>query len=154
MPKVAEKAATARRRLNKLFSDEPIAYTEQSLFYSNLKGKFVYFKLAEFGFLEFYDDGKSSNFSKETFYPFMDVIGQFGINLENNFAFQNLEKEIKLRKNAQNSLKSNEEKYSRIIDNIELGLMEVDTEEIIQYANKPFLDLTGYRLEELIGKEA
>lgn len=47
-----------------------------------------------------------------------------------------------------------EDQYRRIIDNIKLGLIEVDANEIIQFANQSFLDLTGYSLDELIGKNA
>lgn len=154
MPFLEGIATVDRNVFDNLFRQEILEETEESLFSANLQGRFIYFKLDDFGLLEFYDDGKTENFSKKSFYPFIDVISQFGVNLESSYAFQNLENEIKLRQKAQKSLKSNEEKYRRIIDNIKLGLMEVDNDDIIQYANKPFLELTGYSLNELIGRSA
>jgi len=154
MPTQPDVMEANRNVVSNLFAKGLIASTSQSLFHTEFDGRFMYFKLGTFGLLELYDDGKTTNFSKEAFYPFLDVISQFGTNLESSFAFQNLEEEIKLRQKAQKSLKSNEEKYRRIIDNIKLGLMEVDNDDIIQYANKPFLELTGYALGEITGKSA
>lgn len=152
---VQDSIATAPRKvIQSLFAGGNLEETTQSLFETNLEGKFIYFKLGTFGILEFYDNGKADNFNKSSFYPFIDVISQFGINLESSYAFQNLEEEIKLRHKAQKSLKSNEEKYRRIIDDIKLGLLEVDNHDLIQYANKPFLELTGYTLDEIVGKRA
>jgi len=154
IPTTTEIEAIDRIAINELFSKDAVATTPTSLFDIKLKGTFIYFKLGDFGLLELYDKEQTTQVNKDEFYPFLDVIHQFGINLESSFAFQNLEDEIKLRQKAQKSLKSNEEKYRRIIDNIKLGLMEVDNDEIIQYANRPFLDLTGYTLKEILGKKA
>ncbi|MBL7930297.1 MAG: PAS domain S-box protein [Bacteroidia bacterium] len=46
------------------------------------------------------------------------------------------------------------EKYESIITNMNLGLIEVDIEERIQYANPGFSLISGYSLEELLGKNA
>ena len=46
------------------------------------------------------------------------------------------------------------EKYKRIIDNIGLGLLEVNKNDRIIKANPLFCEMTGYTSEELIGKEA
>ena len=154
MPQQPDLVVADRGDVGNAFANGAMAYTEQSIFRGELEGKFIYFKLGDFGLLEFYDDGKTSNFNKGSFQPFIDVVSQFGINLESSYAFHNLEEEVKLRQKAQKSLRSNEEKYRRIIDNIKLGLMEVDNDDLIQYANKPFLELTGYSLNEIIGKSA
>ena len=154
MPAQSFNSIVSRRKVNELFSDSMLQEIDHSLFGASLTGRFIYFKLGDFGLLEFFDDGKTSNFNKNSFYPFIDVISQFGTNLESSYAFQSLENEIKLRQNAQQSLKSNEEKYMRIIDNIKLGLLEVDNNDIIHYANSSFLELTGYSLQEIVGKSA
>ncbi len=52
------------------------------------------------------------------------------------------------------TLKRSEEKYRRIIENMNLGLMEVDTEETILYANHSFCEMLGYEIEELLGRKA
>ncbi|HEY0273389.1 MAG TPA: PAS domain S-box protein, partial [Chitinophaga sp.] len=53
---------------------------------------------------------------------------------------------------AAEKLKSSEEKYRNIIENMNLGLLETDNQENIIYANQSFCDITGYALEELIGQ--
>ncbi|MGL5113029.1 MAG: response regulator, partial [Flavobacterium sp.] len=45
-----------------------------------------------------------------------------------------------------------EEKYRNIISNMNLGLIEVDNQEIIQFANQSFSAMSGYAVEDLIGK--
>ena len=57
-------------------------------------------------------------------------------------------------KNAESTLRIREEKYRSIIDNMNLGLLEVDTEEKILFANQCFCDMCGYELGELLGKRA
>ncbi|CAA7195218.1 PAS domain S-box protein [Chryseobacterium potabilaquae] len=61
-------------------------------------------------------------------------------------------KDISERKRAEDHLKRQEEKYRNIIANMNLGLIEVDNDEIIRYANQSFCDVSGFELEELIGK--
>lgn len=62
--------------------------------------------------------------------------------------------DITAEKIAESTLKIREEKYSSIIDNMNLGLLEVDTEEKILFANQCFCDMCGYDLDELMGKRA
>jgi PAS domain S-box-containing protein len=52
------------------------------------------------------------------------------------------------------SLKRVDEKYRRIIENFDLGLLEVDLDEIITKAYPSFVKLTGYDEAELLGKKA
>lgn len=54
-------------------------------------------------------------------------------------------------KKSHEIIKLNEEKYRRIIDNVNLGLIEVDPNDIIQFVNNRFLTMTGYTEDELIG---
>lgn len=61
--------------------------------------------------------------------------------------------DISKRKKAENNLKFQEEKYRNIIANMNLGLIEVDNDEIIQFANQSFSDISGYEINELIGKK-
>jgi len=58
------------------------------------------------------------------------------------------------QKNAEEAIKRKEEKYRNIIANINLGLLEVDNEDKIQYANQQFCIMSGYELEELLGEKA
>lgn len=120
-----------------------------------MKGSFAYFNLNDFAVMELYHNGSTPiDFTRESFLPYQDVISLFGTSIESGFFYQKLQTEIEQRKAAEKSLKNSEEKYRRIIDNIQLGLLEVDNDEIIKHANKPFLGLTGYELEEVVGKKA
>ncbi len=58
------------------------------------------------------------------------------------------------RKKAEEALKRSEEKYRSIIENMNLGLLEVDTAERIIYANHSFCQMCGYEIDELAGRVA
>ncbi|MEZ4955050.1 MAG: ATP-binding protein [Saprospiraceae bacterium] len=55
---------------------------------------------------------------------------------------------------VQKSILESEEKYRGIIENMELGLLEVDTEHTILRPYKHFCDMLGFTAEELIGQNA
>ena len=55
------------------------------------------------------------------------------------------------RKRSESLLKLQEEKYRNIISNMNLGIIEVDKNEIIKYANQSFCSMCGYSYDELIG---
>ncbi|GEM_PF-794294 len=63
-------------------------------------------------------------------------------------------RDVTLRVLSDQAIKESEKKYREVIQNIDLGLMEVDTNETILFANKPFLEATGYELHEIVGKNA
>ena len=52
---------------------------------------------------------------------------------------------------AQQQIKKSEEKYRSIIENMKLGLLEVNTEGVVLKAHDFFCEMTGYRAEELEG---
>jgi PAS domain S-box-containing protein len=52
---------------------------------------------------------------------------------------------------AETSLRLSEEKYRTIIDNMQLGLVEMDLEKHILYANPSFCRTIGYSDEEVVG---
>ena len=56
--------------------------------------------------------------------------------------------------NARELIRLSEEKYRRIMNNMELGLLEVDNERIIIRAFDSFCQMIGYNQDELIGKYA
>ncbi len=62
--------------------------------------------------------------------------------------------DITERKLSENTVKLREEKYRSIIANMNLGLLEVDNEDRIQYVNNSFCKMIGYTPEELAGKRA
>jgi len=60
---------------------------------------------------------------------------------------------ITTRKKLEKSIIRSEEKYRGIIENLEFGILEVDTKGIITKAHASFSTLTGYTQTELIGKD-
>lgn len=60
--------------------------------------------------------------------------------------------DISERKRSEDHLKRQEEKYRNIIANMNLGLIEVDNNQMIQYANQSFCEVSGFEPDELIGK--
>jgi len=77
------------------------------------------------------------------------------------FYYNAVARDITLRKTAEKELEKariaivqSEVKYRSVLENLELGLMEVNTEgEIIRVYQK-FCEMTGYTSEELIGRNA
>lgn len=63
-------------------------------------------------------------------------------------------RDITERKLTEQGLRANEEKYRSIITNMNLGLLEVDTDERIQFINNSFCEMSGYMADELIGRKA
>jgi PAS domain S-box-containing protein len=55
---------------------------------------------------------------------------------------------------AERKIRESEEKYRGIIENMELGLMEVDPDGMITKPYPIFCQMTGYQPEELLGKKA
>ncbi len=49
-------------------------------------------------------------------------------------------------------LKAQEERYRNMINNINLGLVEVDNEENVLFCNQVFSNISGYKLEEIEGR--
>lgn len=62
--------------------------------------------------------------------------------------------DITERKLAEQAIQIREEKYRNIIANMNLGLLEVDNNEQIQYANQRFCEMSGFTAMELTGKNA
>ncbi len=54
---------------------------------------------------------------------------------------------------AENIRKIQEEKYQNVIAHMNLGLMEVDNDEVINYVNQSFATISGYEISELLGKK-
>ncbi|WP_136467680.1 PAS domain-containing sensor histidine kinase [Flagellimonas onchidii] len=62
--------------------------------------------------------------------------------------------DVTLKKNYRKNLEIQKEKYSSIIANMNLGLVEVDSDENILMVNQSFCDMIGHSKEVLIGKNA
>ena len=62
--------------------------------------------------------------------------------------------DVTIRKNYKKNLEAQREKYSSIIANMNLGLLEVDNEDSIQMVNQSFCAMSGFTEKELLGKKA
>ncbi len=71
---------------------------------------------------------------------------------DENMEFIVLCRDITDRKKVERALIRSEEKYRSIIENLELGLLEVDPTGIIVKAYPKFCVLSGYTPEELVGR--
>jgi PAS domain S-box-containing protein len=58
------------------------------------------------------------------------------------------------RKKVHEAIAASEEKYRQILENMKLGLLEVNRDDIITNAYPKFCELTGYSRDELVGKSA
>ncbi len=63
-------------------------------------------------------------------------------------------RDVTERRNLTQVLKNSEEKYRGIIENLELGLLEIDVKGAITRAYPKFCELCGYEEQELIGLNA
>ena len=62
-------------------------------------------------------------------------------------------KDVTLRLNYKKSLEAQRKKYRDIIANMNLGLIEVDNDDVILMVNQSFAEMSGYTEAELIGKK-
>ena len=61
--------------------------------------------------------------------------------------------DITLKKKYDESLTHEKEKYRSIIDNMNIGLLEVDNNDVIQLSNQCFSQMCGYSIDFIIGKK-
>ena len=130
MPLTWEAVETTREKVDELFKEGNLALTTESFFFGKeLTGHFAYFRLLDIGILELYSSNDAEKLCEDSVYPLLDVVQQLAATIESGFAFKKLKDEIGHRKRAEKYQKNSEEKYRKIIDNIHLGLMEVDNDE-------------------------
>ncbi len=55
---------------------------------------------------------------------------------------------------AENALKQSEEKYRNIIDSMNMGMLEINMEGEILFANQRFCNMSGYSVDELLKQNA
>lgn len=62
-----------------------------------------------------------------------------------------LEHEVVQRRQAEEALRSSEEKYRAIVENMKEGYCEVNREGYVVFVNASMCDITGYSVSEIIG---
>ncbi|MCH2223415.1 MAG: PAS domain S-box protein [Crocinitomicaceae bacterium] len=135
-------------------------YTEEELIGSNFR-RFVAEKYRKRvnGFYKFQLQEKLQ--STYTEFPVINAEGKevwlgqtVDLSISEGGIFNVLARDISDRKRVEKSLMLSEEKYRSIIENMELGLLEVDRNGKIIKAYPKFSKLTGYTNKELVGKDA
>jgi PAS domain S-box-containing protein len=63
-------------------------------------------------------------------------------------------RDVTLNRKYRSSIDAQRQKYSGIIANMNLGLLEVDNNDIVQMVNQRFVEMSGFKEEELIGNKA
>ena len=113
---------------------------------------------------------EKQQYSRKTLQPFYDeseitipglstrwyaVHSSYSYTDQNNAkVFTGFMSDITERKSIEESLRINEEKYRSILANMKIGLLEVDQEGKITYANNSFCYMSGYTMPELIGQKS
>ena len=62
--------------------------------------------------------------------------------------------DITFKKNYKESLETERTKYSNIIANMHMGILEVDNHDKIIFSNQAFNEMSGFSMVEMIGKKA
>jgi len=62
--------------------------------------------------------------------------------------------DVTIKKRYKESLEAERQKYSNIIANMNMGLLEVDNDDNVLFANQSFTDISGYSLLDLLGNKA
>ncbi|GGF82342.1 PAS domain-containing sensor histidine kinase [Wenyingzhuangia marina] len=69
-------------------------------------------------------------------------------------AAQGILRDITLNKLYERKLEAEKQKYSSIIANMNLGLLEVDNDDKVLFVNQSFEEMSGFSSKELLGKVA
>ncbi|WP_430399954.1 PAS domain S-box protein [Flavobacterium sp.] len=62
--------------------------------------------------------------------------------------------DITIKKRYKESIEAERQKYSNIIANMNMGLLEVDNNDTVLFANQSFCDMSGFSLLDLLGNKA
>ncbi len=80
-------------------------------------------------------------------FPLFDAVGQ-------PFAVCGISTDITERKQAEEALRESERRYHTLVEKMSEGLIQVDTNDVIQFVNDRYCEMTGYARAELIGQKA
>ncbi len=95
------------------------------------------------------------NYSKDKEKYWVRIQGQVIKNEKNEVVnFFAIEEDITLQKNYIELLNAQKEKFSSIIANMNMGLIEVDLDDKIIFANQSYATMVGYPIEDLLHKKA
>ncbi len=91
-------------------------------------------------------------FTRERWEMLLILSAQAAISIENAYLYEDLSKEITVRKQAESALIENEQKYRNLFENTKTPSLIVKDDLTIEMSNPKFELLTGYSREEVEGK--
>jgi PAS domain S-box-containing protein len=80
-------------------------------------------------------------------FPLFDVSGQ-------PYAVCGISTDITERLSMEQALRESEQRYRTLVEQMVEGLIQVDNDDVIQFVNDRYCEMTGYTRAELIGKKA
>ena len=138
-----------------------LGYTEQELVGTNLKNLLP--ENARKKFVEEYLTKIAATGSDEGLMSMLNKEGKANYLLYHNYLkFEKGEppyvigfaQNITDKLQAENALKQSEEKYRNIIDSMNMGMLEINLEGEILFANQRFCNMSGYSVDELLKQNA
>ncbi len=61
-------------------------------------------------------------------------------------------RDVSKRRAAEDALKESEERYRRIVENANEGILLIDSKQVVTFVNSKLADIVGYKPDELIGR--
>ncbi len=113
------------------------------------EGCYTLFKLRNIGFLKLY---RSQNVNTDNDRKLEQIIKKLTTSIEGSLFHAKSVHESKIRQQAEIQLREKDYLYSALVEGIDEGLIIVNQNLKISYANPQFLKQTGYLLDELLGK--
>ena len=114
------------------------------------EGCYTLFKLGNIGFLKLY---RSKNINTDNDRKLEQIIKKLTTSIEGSLFHAKSVHESKNRQQAELQLREKDYLYSTLVEGMDEGLIIVNKDLKISYANPQFLKKTGYSLDELVGKD-
>ena len=113
------------------------------------EGCYTLFKLRNIGFLKLY---RSQNKNTENDRKLEQIIKKLTTSIEGSLFHAKSVHESKIRQKAELQLREKEYLYRTLVEGMDEGVIIVNRDLEISYANPQFLNKTGYSLDEIVGK--
>jgi len=114
------------------------------------EGCYTLFKLGNIGFLKLY---RSKNINTDNDRKLEQIIKKLTTSIEGSLFHAKSVHESKIRQQAELQLREKDYLYRTLVEGMDEGVIIVNRDLKISYANPQFLKKTGYSLDELVGKD-
>ncbi|MDC0230716.1 PAS domain S-box protein [Aureispira] len=135
-----------------LVEDTDVLYADITNSQETGIGQYIIYKLEGLGFLKLYSPTKNNkDFRTQMLEQLQSVVNKFNVSLKACIAHEKSVLETEFRKQIQEELEQNEEKYRTVVDNIGEGLIITDLDDKLIFINEQMCKLTGRKSEEVLG---